>query len=240
MLQTSTSSTTGSDSEPLFACSKDWASWWTCAPLRARVFDVLEKCVIFALYFAFLAAFSTSITTGLLAGRGIVIGDVMILITETIMVVMVLMRRSAKELTLKPRDWAIALSATCLTLLARPFPHSPHWFDGIGSLLAIAGLSTQMYAKITLGRSFGLVAANRGICSRGPYQFVRHPIYFGYVLLHVGFFILNPSLWNLAVFATLYAIKIPRILIEESLLAHDPDYRQYMGKVRYRLLPGVF
>jgi protein-S-isoprenylcysteine O-methyltransferase Ste14 len=59
-------------------------------------------------------------------------------------------------------------------------------------------------------------------------------------MLHVGFFILNPSLWNLAVFGVLYAIKIPRILIEEDLLARDPDYRQYMDKVRYRLLPGVF
>jgi protein-S-isoprenylcysteine O-methyltransferase Ste14 len=85
-----------------------------------------------------------------------------------------------------------------------------------------------------------LVAANRGICSSGPYKFVRHPIYFGYVLLHTGFFMLNPSLWNLAIFGLLYSIKIPRILIEEGLLSRDPEYRSYMDKVRFRLLPGLF
>ncbi|MBU6237666.1 MAG: isoprenylcysteine carboxylmethyltransferase family protein [Planctomycetes bacterium] len=228
------------DSEPIFACSPEWAAWWTAPALRARVFDGFEKCLILALYLSFLNALSKSMASGLLLGHGVVIGDAMLLATETIMVVLVLLRRSAKELTLNPRDWAIALTATCLALLARPFPHPPQWFDAFGASLTIAGLMMQLYAKITLGRRFGLVAANRGICSQGPYRFVRHPIYFGYVMLHVGFFILNPSLWNLAVFGVLYAIKIPRILIEEDLLARDPDYRQYMDKVRYRLLPGVF
>jgi protein-S-isoprenylcysteine O-methyltransferase Ste14 len=236
----SSPSSQATDSEPLFACSPEWATWWTSPSIRAKVLDGFEKCLILGLYLCFLNALAKSIANGLLHGQGIVIGDAMLVTTETIMVLMVLMRRSAKELTLRPRDWAIALSATCLTLLARPFPHSPQWFDAIGASLTIFGLSMQLYAKITLGRRFGLVAANRGICSSGPYRIVRHPIYFGYVMLHIGFFLLNPSLWNLAIFGMLYAIKIPRILIEEDLLARDPDYGQYMDKVRYRLLPGVF
>jgi protein-S-isoprenylcysteine O-methyltransferase Ste14 len=202
--------------------------------------DGVEKCLIIGLYLSFLAALSRSMSQGMLLGHGVVIGDAMLLITETIMVVMVLLRRRAKELTLKPSDWAIAMSVTCLSLLARPFPQSPQWFDGIAATLTIAGLSTQLYAKLTLGRRFGVVAANRGICSSGPYRFVRHPIYLGYVMLHIGFFMLNPSLWNLAVFAVLHSINIPRILIEEGLLARDPDYQQFMQKVRYRLLPGIF
>jgi protein-S-isoprenylcysteine O-methyltransferase Ste14 len=62
----------------------------------------------------------------------------------------------------------------------------------------------------------------------------------GYVMLHLGFFLLNPSVWNFSVFAVLYAIKIPRILAEERLLSQDQDYRNYMTKVRSRLIPGVF
>jgi protein-S-isoprenylcysteine O-methyltransferase Ste14 len=236
----STSSSPTSDSDPIFACSPAWAKWWDSPAIRARVFDGFEKCLIVALYLSFLNALTQSISNGLLLGQGIVIGDAMLLATETIMVVMVLLRRSAKDLTLKPRDWAIALLATCLILLARPCPHPPQWYDAIGAFLSIAGLCMQLYAKITLGRRFGLVAANRGICSSGPYRLVRHPIYFGYIMLHVGFFLLNPSLWNLAIFGLLYSIKIPRILIEEDLLGRDPDYRQYMDKVRYRLLPGLF
>lgn len=236
----SSSSTQATDPDPLFACSPEWSAWWTSTSLRARILDTFEKCLILALYLFFMNALSKSIADGLLRGQGVVIGDAMLLTTETIMVFMVLLRRGAKEMTLKPSDWAIALSATCLSLLARPYPHPPQWFDTLGVVLTISGLCMQLVAKLTLGRSFGLVAANRGICCSGPYKFVRHPIYFGYVLLHVGFFLLNPSLWNLAIFGALYSIKIPRILIEERLLARDPEYRQYMDKVRFRLLPGLF
>ncbi|MCU0708148.1 MAG: isoprenylcysteine carboxylmethyltransferase family protein [Pirellula sp.] len=228
------------DSEPAFACSPKWGAWWGAPELRARVMDGVEKCIIIGLYSSFLIALSGSMVGTLSTGRGLVIGDAMLLITETIMVVLVLLRRSAKDLTLQPGDWAIALTATCLSLLARPSPHAPQWYDAIGAVLTIAGLCTQLAAKLTLGRRFGLVAANRGICSSGPYRIVRHPIYMGYVMLHLGFFILNPSLWNLTVFTLLYSIKVPRILIEERLLARDAEYRSYMEQVRYRLLPGVF
>jgi protein-S-isoprenylcysteine O-methyltransferase Ste14 len=62
----------------------------------------------------------------------------------------------------------------------------------------------------------------------------------GYVMLHVGFFLLNPTLWNFFIFAALYSIKIPRILAEERLLRLDADYSNYMSRVRYRLIPGLF
>jgi protein-S-isoprenylcysteine O-methyltransferase Ste14 len=134
----------------------------------------------------------------------------------------------------------LAFSATCLSLLARPFPGPGHSWDFAAVMLTMVGLSTQLYSKLTLGRRFGLVAANRGICCSGPYRIVRHPIYMGYVLLHSGFFMLNPTVWNFCVFAVLYSIKIPRILAEERLLGQDPDYQQYMQKVRSRLIPGLF
>ena len=40
---------------------------------------------------------------------------------------------------------------------------------------------------MALGRSFGVAPANRGIVVRGPYSFVRHPIYTGYLITHTGF-----------------------------------------------------
>ena len=164
----------------------------------------------------------------------------MLLITETMMVVLVVLRRSARRLSLRPGDWALAFSATCLSLLARPFAGNAHSWDLIAIVLTMLGLSTQLISKFTLGRRFGVVAANRGICMSGPYRLVRHPIYFGYVLLHTGFFLLNPTIWNLCIFAILYTLKIPRILAEERLLGEDPQYQQYMQKVRSRLIPGVF
>ena len=229
-----------SDSEPRFACSNTWGSWWIEPTLRAGILDAVERIAIVILFTSFLNALVTSMITSFQAGQAVVIGDIMLLITETMMVVLVLFRRGAKNLSLRPMDWGLAFSATCMSLLARPFAGQPHAWDAIAALLMIVGLSTQLYSKLTLGRRFGLVAANRGICISGPYRFVRHPIYLGYVMLHTGFFLLNPTAWNLCVFAILYTIKIPRILAEESLLGQDPDYRSYMQKVRSRLIPGLF
>lgn len=226
--------------EPSFECSEAWRTWWTDPVIRSRVLDTFERAAILLLFGSFLQALVVSIGTSIRFGQSVVIGDVMLLITETMMVLLVLFRRGAKILSVRPGDWALAFSATCLSLLARPFPGQTHVWDKVAIVLTIIGLLTQLISKFTLGRRFGVVAANRGLCMSGPYRLVRHPIYMGYVLLHAGFFLLNPTVWNLCVFATLYAIQIPRILAEERLLGQDPEYKQYMQKVRSRLVPGVF
>ena len=56
----------------------------------------------------------------------------------------------------------------------------------------LIGLYVQISAKVILGRSFGLIAANRGIKVAGPYRIVRHPIYAGYTIIHVGFLLALP------------------------------------------------
>lgn len=226
--------------EPSFACSDAWRTWWTDPVIRSRVLDTFERAAILLLFGSFLQALVVSIGTSIRFGQSVVIGDVMLLITETMMVLLVLFRRGAKNLSVRPGDWALAFSATCLSLLARPFPGQTHAWDKVAIVLTIIGLLTQLISKFTLGRRFGVVAANRGLCMSGPYRIVRHPIYMGYVLLHAGFFLLNPTVWNLCVFATLYVIQIPRILAEERLLGQDPEYQQYMQKVRSRLVPGLF
>ena len=61
--------------------------------------------------------------------------------------------------------------------------------SAVGLLIVVAG-------KVSLGRSFGLTPANRGIVSTGVYRLVRHPIYLGYLITHVGFVAANATAWN--------------------------------------------
>ena len=58
--------------------------------------------------------------------------------------------------------------------------------DTLTMLISAVGLIIVVASKITLGRSFGLVPANRGVVVRGPYTFVRHPIYAGYLVTPRG------------------------------------------------------
>ncbi len=110
----------------------------------------------------------------------------------------------------------------------------------IALIIQLVGILIQGYSKIALGRSFGVVAANRGVKVAGPYQYVRHPMYAGYLVAHLAFILVNLSSWNIAVYAVGYALQIYRMKAEESYLMADSDYEKYHKRVKYRLVPGLF
>lgn len=105
--------------------------------------------------------------------------------------------------------------------------------------LQASGLLLQIGSKLALGRSFGLLPANRGVVTRGPYRVVRHPIYLGYFISHAGFLFAEFTVRNALLLGGLLLFQALRIREEESLLRRDPVYLDYCGRVRYRLFPGV-
>jgi protein-S-isoprenylcysteine O-methyltransferase Ste14 len=164
----------------------------------------------------------------------------LLVISESLAVFLILTRRFATTLSTRPLDWALSLMAVNAPLLVVPASPSAFVPSQIASGLMIAGLIIQISAKAILWRSFGLIPANRGIKTNGPYRFVRHPMYAGYTLTHIGFLLGFPSLQNSLLYLTVFLIEIARLVREELILNKDPLYRAYAGRVRYRLLPGVF
>jgi protein-S-isoprenylcysteine O-methyltransferase Ste14 len=76
--------------------------------------------------------------------------------------------------------------------------------------------------------------------TRGVYGFVRHPVYFAWVLMVVGTPHMTMTRLTFAVLSTTYlAIAIP--FEERGLLAvFGPEYREYQKRVRWRLIPGLY
>jgi protein-S-isoprenylcysteine O-methyltransferase Ste14 len=74
----------------------------------------------------------------------------------------------------------------------------------------------------------------------GLYAFVRHPVYFGWVLLVFGVATMTMTRFSFAVISTVYlAIAVP--LEERGLVeTFGPDYASYRQKVRWRMIPGVY
>jgi protein-S-isoprenylcysteine O-methyltransferase Ste14 len=168
------------------------------------------------------------------------------IVNEGLVVVFIVFRRRTLDMSTRPADWLIALVGTAAPMLVRPGGH-PVIPIRVGLVMMCAGILFSIWGKLILRRSFGLAAANRGVVHTGAYVFVRHPIYAGYILFYIGFFLLNPVpiapfpiWWNGAVYSAAIALMVVRILAEERVLRKDPAYAAYMGQVRYRLAPGLF
>jgi protein-S-isoprenylcysteine O-methyltransferase Ste14 len=171
-------------------------------------------------------------------------GDLSVLILilqECCVIGLALMRRRAR--TAAGWDSPAALLGWCGTLAplfvrpadlaSRPLLWVGVAAQGVGNALAVAGICD-------LGRSFGIVAAHRGIQTGGLYRAVRHPIYAAYLLAFGGFVLAHPSLCNSMVLLVWAGIQIARIQSEERLLGEDPVYCAYQRAVRYRLVPGLW
>ena len=164
----------------------------------------------------------------------------LLLVSEALVVVLTIVRRPARV-----TDRSIAVTvATVLSLggppLVRPASVPAFAPDLVTALISVAGLLLVVSGKVTLGRSFGIVPANRGVVSGGPYAFMRHPIYAGYLVTHVAFLIAHPSAWNMAILTIADSALIVRALREERLLRADRQYEAYCGRVSWHLVPGVF
>jgi protein-S-isoprenylcysteine O-methyltransferase Ste14 len=164
----------------------------------------------------------------------------LLVISESLGVLLILIRRPATLISTHPLDWALAFVAVNAPLLATPAAASTFMPSAVPTTLMFSGLIIQISAKAVLWRSYGAVPANRGIKTGGPYGFLRHPIYAGYSLTHIGFLLGFPSLHNALLYFAAFSIDVARLLREELILRKDPLYGQYAARVRYRLLPGLF
>ena len=164
--------------------------------------------------------------------------NMLILVSESLTAFLVLIRRPGPMATTL-YAWLIAIVGTCAPLLVLPAEVTliPVW---AAASLMTTGLFLSLSAKAFLRRSFGIVAACRGVRRGGPYRLVRHPMYSGYVVTQAGFLLLNPSLWNAAVYAVAWLALLLRIDEEEKFLSRDPAYCDYRRDVRWRLLPGLY
>ena len=110
----------------------------------------------------------------------------------------------------------------------------------MGLSLQGIGLVFIVVTLVALGRSFGIVAANRGVVTSGPYRIVRHPLYLAYVVEQVGYLLQSVRVWNFVLFALVWACQVARIRAEERVLSADPAYERFMRSTRHRVVPGVW
>ncbi|WP_168788360.1 methyltransferase family protein [Paraburkholderia aromaticivorans] len=164
----------------------------------------------------------------------------LLVVTALLDIGLVVSTRIARERDWAPLSVAMTVFGTFYYLAFRIDPGYHLIPEAVAVALQITGILIQICAKLTLRRSFGFLPANRGVVVGGPYRIVRHPIYFGYVIRDLGFLLPNFGIQNAAVLAVHLGVQVCRVVREERVLSKDSSYREYMSRVRYRLIVGVF
>jgi protein-S-isoprenylcysteine O-methyltransferase Ste14 len=190
---------------------------------RAVTLDIVERLLIACLFGSFAYRM-------LVDGSGPPsVGALLVVLSESLPFFFVLLRARTRTLSLRPSDWVIGIAASVAPLLVQPAAGSSggSLHESIAYGVMTAGLFVQVSAKVVLGRRFGLVPANRGVRMLGPYRFVRHPMYAGYTITHLGFLLAAPSLLNASIYAAALTMQLLRIAREEAVLIQDPVYKAY-------------
>lgn len=196
--------------------------------------DVCARAVIVVLF----SLMTISLAQDFLAtGR---INGLMLVVSEFLVVVLTILRRHAAAVDRGFRARGITALSLLGPPLARPAAAAALAPQLVTAAISVLGLAVIIAGKLSLGRSFGLIPANRGVVSKGLYRVVRHPIYAGYLVTHVGFVLAHPSLWNVVLLAAADVALLVRAACEEATLATDPAYCEYLAKVRWRICPGLF
>lgn len=114
----------------------------------------------------------------------------------------------------------------------------------LGLLFIIFALPIVLTAAVTLHKFYSstlIIRKDHKLIQHGIYKYVRHPIYFGTILVFLGIPLILSSLFGLATMALVIPLFLNRIRMEEKLLIEEfgAEYERYKETSR-KLIPFLF
>jgi protein-S-isoprenylcysteine O-methyltransferase Ste14 len=127
-----------------------------------------------------------------------------------------------------PAAWLSALLPLGLRIQRETLP---------GQVVLTMGLLLVLWSMRSLGNSFGIAPADRGLVKKGPYRFLRHPMYLGELVSLAGAVLSSLCARNLVLLMFLILSLLLRIRWEEQVI---DDYSGYARQVRWRIIPLIW
>jgi protein-S-isoprenylcysteine O-methyltransferase Ste14 len=112
----------------------------------------------------------------------------------------------------------------------------------VGCALCAAGTAFAVWARLSIGENWGMPMTLREhpeLVTRGPYAFVRHPIYTGVTVAMLGSALVVPPYWMLVLALGVYFAYVAR-REEKDMLAEFPEqYAAYRRRTKW-FVPFLF
>ncbi|MGD0116042.1 MAG: isoprenylcysteine carboxylmethyltransferase family protein [Dehalococcoidia bacterium] len=152
-----------------------------------------------------------------------------------------------------PRLPLLLLALIVMLVIGRVFPgvafghffdHKSAWRAALADILVFAGFAVAVWARTVLGGNWSsrtVFKEGHELIERGPYRYVRHPLYSGMLLMLIGLAVWIANVWVLVILAICVLGILTRAHQEEALLTrHFPiAYREYKRRTK-ALIPFVF
>lgn len=139
--------------------------------------------------------------------------------------------------------------ALCITLAvvvrSAAFPGNPWIPVVLGIMFILLGIWLRIWSVKTLGRFFRRTVMVQGahrVIQEGPYKYIRHPSYTGFLISAFGLGLMFGNwLGLLVLFAIIFLAFLQRIAVEEGVLARElgAPYQEYMQHTK-RLIPFIY
>ena len=105
----------------------------------------------------------------------------------------------------------------------------------VGCMLCVAGVVFMLWARYSIGQNWGMpmtLRVDHELVTRGPYAFVRHPIYTGMFFTMIGTTLVVPLYLVVALFSTVY-FTVSALREEQDMLAQFPaEYGAYRRRTK--------
>ena len=107
----------------------------------------------------------------------------------------------------------------------------------VGGLLSFVGAAICLYWYVYWNRNF-----QGELLTDGPYSVVRHPFYSGFIMLTLGLTIVFPIYETRLLAILTLAVMVTFVPREEEQLIQEykDEYRCYMKKVKWKLIPFLY
>ena len=156
--------------------------------------------------------------------------------------------RDPRHRDARGRVIAVSLSASFLLVFVGLLPNGPVVWQAsyrmieIGLFLSVVGAGLALVTLASLKSNFSIVPEVRSLVVTGPYQWLRHPMYFAELLMIVGIVLSDPHITYLVGAMSVLVLQVYRILMEERLLSTNfpAAHKAFVAHTRYRLIPRVW
>jgi protein-S-isoprenylcysteine O-methyltransferase Ste14 len=180
--------------------------------------------------------------------------DVWIVVALVWVVGMLTAKRAVRRQSTGSRVLQTLFPAAAMVLLSRPHPAVAllAWqvlpdtpvVGWIGLVVALLGAVVAVWARIALGRNWSAtvtITERHELVRRGPYRFVRHPIYSGLLLMVLGTAIAQGQLRGPIALGLVFTGFLLKSRTEDRFMLEQfgPEYVQY-GREARAMIPGVF